>query len=66
MIHLIFIPIIFVAAIIKIVSKRTNMKIFNIICNIVIILASILFAYFFAAYLGFDIIEIIYNLLISK
>ena len=63
MIHLIFIPIIFVAAIIRLVSVRYEMKIFGFISKLVIIVASILLIYFFLDYKGFNIIVYLRGLL---
>ncbi len=62
MLYLVPIPIVFVAVIIKIVAQRNKMKIFNTICNIVIILGIIIFVYFFADSMGFNIVEKIQNL----
>ena len=63
MIHLIFIPIIFVAAIIRLVSVRYEMKIFGFISWLAIIVSAILFIYFFLDYKGFNIIVYWRNLL---
>lgn len=57
MYYLIPIPIVIFAVIIKLVSDRYKLKIFSAISKIVIILGVIAFIYFYAAYLGYDMIE---------
>lgn len=61
MFYLIPIPIIFLAAIVKLVSDRYKIKIFSTISKIVIIVCVIFFIYSYAAYNGFDIIKFIIN-----
>ena len=56
MIHLLFIPIIFVAVIVRIISVRYELKIFGFISWLVIFLSAILFIYFYLDYKGFNII----------
>ena len=63
MIHLVFIPIIFVFAIIRLVSLRYEMKLFGFISKLVIIISAILLIYFFLDYKGFNIILYLRNLL---
>lgn len=57
MYYLIPIPIVILAVIVKLVSDRYKIKLFSIISKIVIIIGVIAFIYFYAAYLGYDILE---------
>jgi hypothetical protein len=66
MLYVLVIPIIFAAVIIKLVANRYGLKLFEIICNFVIIIGAIVFLYLFAAYNGFDVIELVYNFLFVK
>lgn len=63
MLHLVCIPIIFVAVIIRIISVRYDLKIFGFISKVVIILSAILFIYFFLDYKGFNVIDYWRNIL---
>jgi len=63
MIHLVFIPIIFVFAIIRLVSLRYEMKLFGFISKLVIIISAILLIYFFLDYKGFNVIVYLRGLL---
>lgn len=57
MYYLIPIPIVILAVIVKLVSDRYKIKLFSIISKIVIIIGVIAFIYFYAAYLGYDMLE---------
>lgn len=57
MYYIIPIPIVIFAVIVKLVSDRYKIKIFSIISKIVIILGVIAFIYFYALYLGYDMLE---------
>lgn len=59
MYHILPIPIIILAVIVKLVSDRYKLKIFSKICKIIIILGVIVFIYLYAAYLGYDMLEYI-------
>lgn len=63
MTHLIFIPIIFVLAIVKLISDRYNLNIIDFITKIAIWICIILFLYFFMDYQGFNVIVYLRNLL---
>ena len=63
MIHLIFIPMIFVFVIIQMVSVRYELKIFGFISKLAIIISVILLIYFFLDYKGFNIISYWKNIL---
>lgn len=63
MIHLIFIPIVFVLTIVKLLSDRYGLKIFGFISKIAIIICVILFIYFFMDYQGFNVIEYLKSLI---
>lgn len=63
MYYLIFIPIVILAVMVKLVASKYELKIFNIICNIVITIGVILFIYFFLDYNGYNIFEMIKNFL---
>lgn len=57
--HFVPIPFFIIAIIVYIVSKEKDLKIFKLISKIVIILSVIVFAYEYAEYLGYDVIEIV-------
>ncbi len=57
MYYLIPLPIVFLAVIVKLVSDRYKIKLFSFISKIIIILGIIAFIYFYAAYLGYDMLE---------
>ena len=57
MYYLLPIPIILVAAIVKLVSNRYKLKLFSAISLVVIILGVMLFIYLYSAYLGYDMLE---------
>lgn len=57
MYYLIPIPIVLLAVIVKLVSDRYKLKIFSLISKIIIILGVIAFIYFYAASLGYDMLE---------
>lgn len=61
MLYLIPVPIIVLAAIVKLVSDRYKLKVLGTISKVVIFIGVILFIYFFAASKGFDIIQIVKN-----
>ena len=63
MTHLIFIPIIFVAVIIRLVSAGNELKLFAFISKVAIIVSAILFIYFFLDYKGFNVIVYLRGLL---
>ena len=63
MIHLIFIPIVFVLTIVKLLSDRYGLKILGFISKIAIIICVILFIYFFMDYQGFNVIEYLKSLI---
>lgn len=58
MYHLVPIPIVILAVMVKLISVRYGLKIFEIISNIVITVGVIFFIYFFTDYLGYNLIEI--------
>lgn len=57
MYHIIPIPIVILAVIVKLVCDRYKLKIFSKICKFIIIIGVIAFIYFYAAYIGYDILE---------
>ena len=57
MYYLIPIPFVVVAVIVKLVAKQFDLKIFNIISNVVIIVGVIAFVYFFLDYNGLNLLE---------
>ena len=59
MYYLIPIPIIFIAAMVKLLSNRYKLKIFSKICTFVIVVSILYFIYAFADYNGYNIIEIV-------
>lgn len=63
MYYLLVIPVLFLAAIVKLVSDRYKLKIFSKICKIIIIIGVVLFAYLYALYNGVDVIEFINDIL---
>ena len=63
MYYLLVLPVIFLAVIVKLFSDRYKLKIFSKICFVIIVVGVILFAYLFASYKGYDIIQIIYDFL---
>ena len=63
MYYLIPIPFVVLAVIIKLVAKQFDLKIFNIIANVVIIVGVIAFVYFFLDYNGLNILEKIKDLI---
>ena len=63
MTHLIFIPIIFVFAIIRMISLRYEMKLFGFISKLIIIISAILLIYFFLDYKGFNVLVYLRGLL---
>lgn len=63
MYYLLVIPIIFLAAIVKLVSDRYKLNIFSKICKIIIIICVVLFVYLYALYNGIDVIEFINDIL---
>lgn len=62
MYHIIPIPIIILAVIVYLVSKRYKLTIFATVSKIVIILGVLSFIYLYCAYLGYDILEYIKNI----
>ena len=56
MTHLIFIPIIFILAIVKLLSDRYNLNLIDFIAKVAIWICIILFLYFFMDYQGFNVI----------
>lgn len=62
MIYLIPIPIVITALLVKIVSVKYGLKIFTSISNIVILIGTIVFIYYYTKYLGFDIVQYVINL----
>lgn len=61
MLYLIPIPIVIIAAMVKILSVRYGLKIFSMISSIVILLGVLFFLYSYASYNGYNIITIIKN-----
>lgn len=61
MYYLIPIPIIFVAAMVKLVASNYKLKSFEIIANIAIIISVIFFIYYFTDHLGYNLINIVKN-----
>lgn len=58
MYHLIPIPIVILAVMVKLIAVRYDLKVFEVISNIVITVGVIFFIYYFADYLGYNLIEI--------
>ena len=56
-------PIIFVAVIVKLVSRHCQFKTMEIIANIVIIIGAIFFIYFYLDYHGINLLAIIKDFL---
>lgn len=65
MYYLLVLPVIFLAAIVKLVSDRYKLKIFSKICKIIIVIGVIIFIYLFAAYKGYDILKMAYDFLFN-
>lgn len=65
MYYLLVLPVIFLAVIVKLVSDRYKLKIFSKVCWIIIFVGVILFIYLFAAYKGYDLVQIIYEFLFN-
>lgn len=63
MYHLIPIPFFFIGAIILVVCKKVEFKLFQIIAKIIIAISVITFAYLYTKYLGYDIISIVLSVL---
>ena len=63
MTHLIFIPIIFILAIVKLLSDRYNLNLIDFIAKVAIWICIILFLYFFMDYQGFNVIVYLRSLL---
>ncbi len=61
MLYLVLVPIIMLAAIVKLVSDRYKLKILSTISKVVIFIGVVLFVYLYAASKGFDIVQIIIN-----
>lgn len=61
MLYLVLVPIIMLAAIVKLVSDRYKLKILSTISKVVIFIGVVLFIYLYAASKGFDIVQIIIN-----
>lgn len=61
MLYLVLVPIIMLAAIVKLVSDRYKLKILSTISKVVIFIGVVLFVYLYAASKGFDIVKIIIN-----
>ena len=61
MLYLVLVPIIMLAAIVKLVSDRYKLKILSTISKVVIFIGVVLFVYLFAASKGFDIVQIVIN-----
>jgi ABC-type lipoprotein release transport system permease subunit len=59
MYYLIPIPLVFIAAIVFVVSDKYKLKIFRFISKLTIIVCVIAFIYMYAAYNGFDLLEYI-------
>lgn len=57
--HFVPIPFFIIAIIIYIVSKEKDLKSFKLISKFVIFLSVIVFAYEYAEYLGYDVIQIV-------
>ena len=57
--HFVPIPFFIIAIIVYIVSKEKKLKSFQLIAKIVIAVSVIVFAYEYAEYLGYDVIEIV-------
>lgn len=57
MYYIIPIPITLLAVIVKLVSKRFKLKIFDTICNIIIFVGIVAFVYLYSYYLGYDMLE---------
>lgn len=65
MYYLLVLPVIFLAAIVKLVSDRYKLKIFSKICKFIIVIGVIIFIYLFATYKGFDILKIAHDFLFN-
>ena len=63
MFYLIPIPLVFVAVIVKIVSTYYDLKFFNIISSIIIIVGVLFFIYFYLDYHGINLLEMAKNIL---
>ncbi len=61
MLYLVLVPIIMLAAIVKLVSDRYKLKILGTVSKAIIFIGVILFIYLFAVSKGFDIIQIVKN-----
>lgn len=61
MLYLVVVPIIVLAAIVKLVSDRYKLKILGTISKVVIYIGVILFIHLFAVSKGFDIVQIVIN-----
>lgn len=61
--HFIPIPFFLIAIIILVVGEKTNFKTLKTIAKIVIAISVVAFAYYYAKYLGYDILEIVRSIL---
>ena len=66
MIYLIFLPIIFLAVILKLIFDRAKIKIFSFIMKIIIIVGIVLFVYFLLDYYGYNIFDMARNFILDK
>ena len=61
--HFVPIPFFIVAIIIYNVCNHMNFKLGKTIAMIIIVLSVIVFAYFYAKYLGYDVLELVKNII---
>ena len=66
MIFLIFLPIIFLASILKLIFDRAKIKILGFIMKIIIIVGVVLFIYFLLDYYGYNIFDMARDFILEK
>ncbi len=66
MFYLIFLPIIFLASILKLIFDRGHVKSLGFILKIIIIVSSVLFAYFLLDYYGYNVFDMAREFIMNK
>lgn len=66
MIYLIFLPVIFLAVILKLIFDRSKIKALSFVMKIIIIAGIVLFIYFLLDYYGYNIFDMIRDFIFSK
>lgn len=66
MLYLIFLPIIFLAVILKLIFDRAKIKILGFIMKVIIIVGIVLFTYFLLDFYGYNIFDMAREFFLSK